>query len=379
MSFIDNFSRKISKVIKAKFVIYRWQNLDQSSLQFRLNLGIIIILIVELISFKLWTNWEMKQFLIAIHQQQIIYDDRINLLTVIQHFRTVTFLSSATSTILTILFIWRSLLPLRQINRWTETYSLQLNPSELKLQWTPSEVRPLVRTWNQLLTRLAEVREQQQQFTSNLAHELRTPLSMIYAYLQRTQQKNHHLTDAQKEALAMAVEEAERMTQILQESIALARADNFISVENEPLIVNVLVTEVAQMTEKFDHRSIQVQVPLFPVRVKADRDYLMQILSHLVNNALKYSDPTEPIILKLVQSEDWVIIEVSDRGCGIPQSEQFRIFEPFYRVDPSRARATGGVGLGLAIVKRLVESMNGTIEVRSELGEGSTFIVKLPL
>jgi signal transduction histidine kinase len=377
MNYLDKFFRKLSKVIKAKIQ----KAFDFNSLQFRLIVGIIIICIVELISFKIWTDWEMKQFLITNYQQQIISDDRTNLLTVIQHFRTVTFLSITTSTILTILFIWRSLLPLQQINRWSAISATQLNPSGLELKWTPSELRLLVQTWNQLLTKFSEVREKQRQFTTNLAHELRTPLSMVYAYLKRTQQKNHTLNDSQQEALAMAVEDAERMTQIVQDIIVLARADSTSAIpfENELLILNDLVSEVVQMTEKFERRSIQVRVCPFPVRVKADRNYLMQILSHLVSNALKYSDSAEPIILKLTQSDAWAAIEVSDRGCGIPRSEQSRIFEPFYRVDPSRARSTGGVGLGLSIVKRLVERMNGNIEVRSELGEGSTFIVKLPI
>jgi signal transduction histidine kinase len=247
------------------------------------------------------------------------------------------------------------------------------------LQWTPRELSSLVGTWNLLLTRLAEVREQQQQFTTNLAHELRTPLSMVYAYLKRTQQKNHHLNDSQQEALAMAVEDAERMTQIVQDLIALARADNIILFESEPLVLNDSIAEIAQMTEKFEYRSIQVKLPQFPIVVKTDRNYLMQILNHLINNAIEYSDPTQPIILQLTQSDDWAVIKVSDRGCGISLSEQSRIFDPFYRVDPSRARSTGGSGLGLSIVKRLVERMNGSIEVRSQPNEGSTFIVKLPI
>jgi signal transduction histidine kinase len=384
MSYLNELSKAIkakSKKVKATFVTYIRQNFDSNSLQFRLILGIIVIFLVELISFTIWTDWEMKQFFITINPQQIISSDRTSLLTIIQHFRTVTFLLLATSTVVTVLFIWRSLLPLRQINRWTVISATQLNSPQLKLQWTPKELRSLVGMWNQLLTRLTEIREQQRQFTINLAHELRTPLSMVYAYLKRSQQKNHNLNDSQKEALAMAVEDAERMNQIVQDLIALTRADSSSSMpfEMESLILNDLVTEVAQMTEKFDRRSIRVKAASFPVIVKADRNYLMQVLSHLVNNALKYSEPAEPIILNVIQSDDWAVIEVIDRGCGIPQLEQSRIFEPFYRVDPSRARSTGGVGLGLYIVKRLIESMDGSIEVHSQPNEGSTFILKLPI
>jgi signal transduction histidine kinase len=388
MSSTNNFLRKLNAIIKAKIekvkatlVTYRRQNLDLNSLQFRLTFGIIIIFIVELISLNIWTDWEMKQFSIAIYEQQTRSVDRTSLLTFIQHFRNVSILSIATFTVVTILFIWRSLLPLRQINRWTAISAIQLNLSQLKLKRTPSELRSLVQTWNQMLTRLSEAREQQRQFTTNLAHELRTPLSMVYAYLKRTQQKKQNLNDSQQEALAMAVEDAERMTQIVRDLIALARADSSSAMpfEIESLVLNDLVTEVAQMTEKFDRRSIRVKVAPFPVIVKADRNYLMQVLSHLVNNALKYSNSDEPIILKLTQSDGWAAISVSDRGCGIPQSEHSHIFEPFYRIDPSRTRSTGGVGLGLYIVKRLVESMDGRIEVQSKLDEGSTFILKLPI
>jgi signal transduction histidine kinase len=105
----------------------------------------------------------------------------------------------------------------------------------------------------------------------------------------------------------------------------------------------------------------------------------MQAFSHLLENALQYSDASEPVTIRLTQAGGWAVIEVSDRGCGIPLSQQSRIFDPFYRVDPSRTRATGGAGLGLSLVKRSVENIGGKISLQSEPGEGSTFILKLPI
>jgi hypothetical protein len=114
------------------------------------------------------------------------------------------------------------------------------------------------------------------------------------------------------------------------------------------------------------------------IAVKADRKYLMEILNHLIRNALEYSPRDCETTVELTQQGNWAIIEVRDRGDGISLLQQDLIFEPLYRVDPSRNRATGGSGMGLSIVKSLVERMNGAIEVRSKPGEGSRFIVKLP-
>jgi signal transduction histidine kinase len=244
----------------------------------------------------------------------------------------------------------------------------------------PKEIKTLAQNWNKLLAKMAETREKQQQLTNDLAHELRTPLSMVYGYLQRTQQRSENLTDSQKEALDMAVEEAERMVQLLQKWLDLTRVDNsIVPLSRESLLLNDLLKEVTEMTEKFEHRLIQLHLPRFPVKVKAERNQLMQILSHLLENAMQYSDASEPVTVRLTQAEDWAIIAVSDRGCGIPLSQQSCIFDPFYRVDPSRTSATGGAGLGLSLVKRLVESMGGEIAVQSQPSEGSTFILKLPI
>jgi hypothetical protein len=102
------------------------------------------------------------------------------------------------------------------------------------------------------------------------------------------------------------------------------------------------------------------------------------VLINLLDNAMKYSQPGTPITLKIEPKAESVLIQVSDRGIGIPLQQQTRIFERFYRVDEARTRSTGGSGLGLAIVKTLVERMGGSVTVRSKLGEGSIFTVTLP-
>jgi signal transduction histidine kinase len=370
MNLLEKFYRIIAKVIPAR--------IDPSSLQFRLSVGIFVIFALALSSFTMWLSWEMKQFLITTHRYPDISDEYTRLLTIIQSLRTMSVLWLAITTVITTLFIRYSLSPLRQMNHRAVTYATNLSFQQLKLNRIPSEVRAIANTWNELLTQLQFVREQQQHFINDLAHELRTPLSMVYGYLQRTLQRNHNLTYAQKETLEMAVSDAERMTHILQDLVDLARAGNVaMPLQGEPLVLNDLLADMAQMTEKFEHREILLEVVPFSVRIKADSNHLMLVLNHLISNAVKYSDVGEPISLKLTKADGWAVIEVRDNGCGIPLSEQSRIFEPFYRVDPSRARTTGGTGLGLSIVKRLVERMGGRVTVQSEPGVGSTFIVTL--
>jgi two-component system phosphate regulon sensor histidine kinase PhoR len=114
------------------------------------------------------------------------------------------------------------------------------------------------------------------------------------------------------------------------------------------------------------------------IRVSADRDAVHQILANLVDNAVRYTRPGGEVSIYAANDGDRVSVKVSDTGIGIPEAELSRIFERFYRVDKARSRESGGTGLGLSIVKHLVEAHGGRIEVRSTLGEGSTFVFTLP-
>ncbi|WP_427160414.1 sensor histidine kinase [Aliinostoc sp. HNIBRCY26] len=353
---------------------------NPASLHFRLTVGVVMIFALGMSSFVMWISWEIQQFLVTTSQQPEISHHCTRLLAVFHSLGMVNFLAIATTTLFAMVLIRKLLSPLQQINQWMGNATVsELNVYQLNFYQTPSEVKTLVLACKQLLTQIQELKRQQQQFTKDLAHELRTPLSMVYAYLQRTQQRSQTLTETQKEALEMAVLEAERMTQILQNLLDMMRASNsMMPLQPESLLLNDLVVDIAQMTQKFEHRDIHLELVPFPVRVTADRNQLMQVLNHLIDNAVKYSQASELITIKLTQHSGWAIIQISDKGEGIPVAEQSRIFAPFYRVDPSRTRATGGMGLGLSIVKGLVENMNGMVAVQSEPGKGSTFTLKLP-
>jgi heavy metal sensor kinase len=277
-------------------------------------------------------------------------------------------------------YIKHSLQPLRQLNQMAAVISPEdLGKSQLYLDNAPSEVKQLAQTLTMLLSRLSQSWEQEREFVSNVSHELRTPLTIVHGYLQSVLRRQNNLTQPQQEALETAASEAERTIRLLQDLLDLARADSgYLHFQMKSYVLNDLVEEIVVMAEKYSDRQITIESKIYPIEVKLDYSRLKQVLLNLIDNAVKYSEPSTPIIFKLDQLTDKVIIQVCDNGYGIPLQHQARIFERFYRVDESRSHATGGSGLGLSIVKTLIEGMGGNVSVQSKLGEGSIFTISLP-
>lgn len=277
------------------------------------------------------------------------------------------------------LYVRQSLQPIRKMNRLAANIStINLADAHLELDRAPTEVKELAQTCNMMLSRLSLAWEQQRRFVSDVSHELRTPLTLVHGYLQSTLRRCNTLTEIQREGLEIAAAEADRTIRLLQDLLDLARADGGhlrFNIERLPLKDAVLET-----IDMCDHSSGRVQAEMHSPGLEAcaDRHRLKQVLINLIDNAIKYSDTDAPVTVRLSREGDWATIQVCDRGRGIPMADLSQIFEPFFRVDEDRSRATGGTGLGLSIVKTLVEGMRGKITVQSKLGEGSTFTVSLP-
>lgn len=316
----------------------------------------------------------------SVHVAKDITSDQIMFLSLVRTLGIASVLSLGAITVAIAFYVQRSLKPLCRMSQLTQTISAEdLGQARIHLEHAPSEVRQLAQTFDKMLVRLFDAWEQQRQFVSNVSHELRTPLTVVSGYLQSTLRRGDNLTQMQREALSIAMSEADRTIQLLQDLLDMARADSGQMHFNlEPLILNDLVAEVVGMAELYSNRAIAVEASSALIEVKAERDRLKQVLLNLIDNAVKYSDPSEPITIKLDQQGEQATIQVCDKGYGIPLAQQARIFERFYRVDETRARSTGGYGLGLSIVKTLVEGMGGSVTVLSKLGEGSVFTVTLP-
>jgi signal transduction histidine kinase len=223
---------------------------------------------------------------------------------------------------------------------------------------------------------LSEVESMHRQLISNFSHEVRTPLTISYGYMQSIYRRSENLTPLQKKVLEIAISEMKLTIDLLQESLDLARLDrDSICFLPTTVHLNSLVLETIMTHQEAQKRKVILEVEDINISVQADTIRLKQVLSKLLDNAIKYSD--DEVTIKLEKLKNCVTVSVCDRGCGISSKDQSQIFTPFYRVDPSRSRITGGVGLGLAIAKVLVEGMEGTLNVYSNLGKGSTFKVVL--
>ena len=305
-----------------------------------------------------------------------ITDDQIMFLGLIRNLSLASLLAIALMILAIALYIRHSLQPLQRISQLTATISAdRLGEAHIYLENAPSEVKQLAQTFDEMLVRLSQAWEHQRQLVSNVSHELRTPLTIVSGYIQSTLRRGNNLTQTQREALETAASEADRTIQLMQDLLDLARAESGrMHFQLEAIVINDWIGEVIQMAKRYSDRRIELESPAHPIVIKADANRLKQVLLNLIDNAVKYSDTQIKILLK---QGDEAIIQISDRGVGIPLQQQSRIFERFYRVDEARHRA-GGTGLGLSIVKILVEGMGGRISVRSQPGEGSTFTISFP-
>jgi signal transduction histidine kinase len=277
--------------------------------------------------------------------------------------------------------IRKALYPLAQMSQAASAVSADdLSSAKLQLNRAPDEILGLAQAFNEMLGRLSSAWDQQRQFVGNVSHEIRTPLTVIAGYLQSLLRRGDNLSPHQHQAVATAAAEAERTIRMLQDLLDLARMDSGnLHFRLAPVMLNTLVIEMVEMSRKVSNRSIQVRMSDEDVVAYADQDRLGQVLINLLDNALKYSAPDQPVEVILEKTGEQAIVHVRDRGIGIPLMHQGRIFERFYRVDESMTRSRDGTGLGLAIAKSLIEGMDGRISVRSKPREGSLFTMTLPL
>ena len=222
-----------------------------------------------------------------------------------------------------------------------------------------------------------------EQFTADAAHELRTPLAATQATVESALM--HHLDEKEAREILETIErQNKRLTQLVADLLLLSRMDKQPASARRQIcclndLVNDLVEELAalaianQITLKSDIRTST------PLNVLGDADQLYRSVANIIVNAIQYTPSGGKVTVILERSDREAIIQVQDTGIGIPNADQKRIFDRFYRVNSDRSRHTGGSGLGLAIAQAIVQAHQGTIQVQSELDKGSTFTIRLAL
>ncbi|MCO5186814.1 MAG: HAMP domain-containing histidine kinase [Anaerolineae bacterium] len=238
------------------------------------------------------------------------------------------------------------------------------------------EIGRLTQVFNQLMARLEHLFRAQQRLLADVSHELRTPLTSIRGNVDVMR----YIGMADKESLDAIDEEAERMTRLVNNLLTLARAEvGGLPIRHELVDLDTIFLDVYNQVLLLN-RPVKLSVKeVDQVRVLGDPDRLKQLILNLVENGTKYTPPGGTVTMNLTKTNRMARIIVSDTGVGIPADALPHIFDRFYRVDKARTRAQGGSGLGLSICKSIVDAHKGTIVVRSEVDQGSTFTVTLPV
>jgi two-component system OmpR family sensor kinase len=248
-----------------------------------------------------------------------------------------------------------------------------------------TEVGRLGRALNAMLAqietafRAREASEQRlRRFVADASHELRTPLSAVRAYAELFSRGSGQHPDDLARSMTGIARESERMSLLVDDLLLLARLDEGRPLEREPVELGELVAEAVETARTVDpERAIDCE--LQPVSVLGDRVRLRQILDNLLANVRSHTPAGAPARVTVGRDNGSAVIEIADSGPGMSADQLERVFERFYRADPSRARASGGVGLGLAIVAAVAEAHGGTVSAEGDPGKGSTFRIELPL
>lgn len=235
---------------------------------------------------------------------------------------------------------------------------------------SPDELGQLAESFNDMAQQVQGMLQARDRLLVNVSHELRSPLTRMKVIAEFVREPST------KEKLQQEIRELETMVTELLESERLTSKDGQIN-----LVVTDLVPLVQEVVDFYASEGTGVQLARSPAKVELplDPQRVRIVLRNLIENAIKYSAPKQkPVEIVVEASADSATLTIQDHGPGIPLEDQSQIFEPFYRVDPSRTRDTGGYGLGLSLVKQIMVAHGGTIQLESQVGSGSTFILTFP-
>jgi two-component system heavy metal sensor histidine kinase CusS len=272
----------------------------------------------------------------------------------------------------------RGLAPLQAMRQGAAGVTANRLDYRLNLDAVPIELAELARTLNEMLARLEDSFQRLKDFSSDLAHELRTPISNLMTQTQvaltraRTQEEY-------RDVLASNEEEYERLARMISDMLFLAQADNGLIVpKREPID---LAEQVRELFDFFDALAEEKNLQLSltgSAQVSGDKLMLRRALANLISNAIRHTPRDGRIEVRMATGADGTTMTIENSGEPIPEEHQARIFDRFYRADPSRHGGGEGAGLGLAITRSIVRAHGGDVEVRSS-ADGVCFEMRLPV
>jgi signal transduction histidine kinase len=302
----------------------------------------------------------------------------------IQTFRLTLILLSTGGLLLALVGSWfvasRALRPIARLAQTAQTITLSHDLSrrvdDLAHQ---DELGRLAITFNEMLHSIETAYQAEKRFVADASHELRAPLTAIQGNLDLLNRHPGMSEVEHAETLTEVTREANRLSRLVADLLALARADAGIVLNRCPLDLDAVILEAYRTARQLAHGQQFVLDPFEPTVIEGNEDRLKQLLVILLDNALKYTPADGRVTLGLRRHDRDVEIIVRDTGIGISAEDLPHVFERFYRADPARSRDPGGTGLGLSIAQWIVEQHEGTITLESQPEEGTTVIVRMPM
>ena len=283
--------------------------------------------------------------------------------------------------IITYLTTSKSLASVKKLNNEIKDISEHNLSKKINEDGPNDEIKDLTRSFNNMLGRIDDAFESQKQFSSNVAHELRTPLAVIQMKIDVFKKRKDRKSEDYERLIEVIEKNNNRLSKVVEELLSISNKDN---VEfNDNINFNKIIKSITnELKDIALERNINIHIDE-KIGANINKDFygneqlLYRSLYNLIENSIKYNNENGFVKICVSENHDLITISIKDSGVGIKKEDYDNIFKPFYRVDKSRSRKIGGSGLGLSIVKTIINQHNGNISVESGIN-GSEFTVKIP-
>lgn len=274
----------------------------------------------------------------------------------------------------------KMLRPIRDITNTAKEIECNDLSKRIKTQESNDELQELSCTFNHMLDRIQAAFEKQNRFVADASHELRTPITVISGYADMLDRWGKKEADILDESIVAIKSEAENMNKLIEKLLFLAQVDQEEQILKRHFFdMNNLLSEITQETRIIAPNHEVDLVKNDHAIVYADLTYIKEMIRIFIENSIKYTPEKGKITISSVRLENCLEILILDTGIGISEEDQEKIFDRFYRSDASRNKSSGGIGLGLAIAKWIAEKHEIALNVFSNVGEGTTVLMKVPL
>lgn len=288
-----------------------------------------------------------------------------------------TLVFMAISGILTYYIAGKALQPLQTLNVQIKNVSTHTLSQTIEVPDSNDEISELTHSFNIMSQKLDKAFCMQKRFSADAAHELRTPLAVLQTKLDVFKKRPNHTIEEYEILIDIFQKQIQRLRNLVSELLAIANMEDVFL--KEPILLNNLLQDVlSELQIIADTKEITIHFFCKDTRIFGNKNLLYRAFYNIVENAIKYNIPKGTVTIESTELDSTCIISITDTGIGIPDSMKNQIFEPFYRVDPSRNREIGGAGLGLTLANSIIQKHNGEISVSDNNKGGSCFKITIP-